>query len=156
MTATPREHELTVALLEAVLALQEAWPLIHGSPMSETRRRAISAVLRKHGDFADLHRDPHGVYLSGPMTGLPEANFPAFNAEAARLRKLGHTVVNPAEICADPATPWEACMRADIKALCDCSTLALLPGWETSKGAHLELHIAHRLGLNVILAGSIQ
>lgn len=26
------------------------------------------------------------IYISGPMSGMPEHNFPAFNAEAARLR----------------------------------------------------------------------
>ncbi|TGA83618.1 DUF4406 domain-containing protein, partial [Pseudomonas aeruginosa] len=26
------------------------------------------------------------IYLAGPMTGLPEHNFPTFHAEAARLR----------------------------------------------------------------------
>ena len=89
------------------------------------------------------------VYLSGPMTGLPELNFPAFCAEADRLRGLGYDVVNPAEINPDAAMPWDQCMRADIKALCDCDMIALLPGWETSKGAHLELHIAHRIGIAV-------
>lgn len=93
------------------------------------------------------------------MKGYPPSNFPAFNAAAAVLRGRGYDVVNPAEI--DPGIPepaegapeWEgfylACLRADIKALCDCDALALLPGWENSKGAHLELHIAHRLGLRV-------
>ena len=37
------------------------------------------------------------IYLSGPMSGLPELNFPAFHAEAARLRALGFEVVNPAD-----------------------------------------------------------
>lgn len=37
------------------------------------------------------------VYLAGPMRGIPEFNFPAFNAAAASLRKSGHTVFNPAE-----------------------------------------------------------
>lgn len=90
------------------------------------------------------------VYLSGPMTGIQDFNFPAFNAEAARLRAAGLQVVNPAEINPDTTMSWHECMRADIKALCDCDTLALLPGWESSQGAHLELHIAHRLGLRVI------
>jgi hypothetical protein len=29
------------------------------------------------------------IYIAGPMTGLPEFNYPAFNAEAQRLRGLG-------------------------------------------------------------------
>lgn len=37
------------------------------------------------------------VYVAGPMTGIPELNFPAFNAESARLRSEGLTVINPAE-----------------------------------------------------------
>lgn len=89
------------------------------------------------------------IYLSGPMTGLPDLNFPAFHEQAARLRKLGFGVVNPAEINPDASLSWEQCMRADIKALCDCDVIYLLPGWEGSKGAHLELHIAHRLGLDI-------
>jgi hypothetical protein len=90
------------------------------------------------------------VYISGPMTGLPDLNFPAFHAAAQQLRGLGLNAVNPAEINPDNGMSWEACMRADIKALCDCDAIALLPGWERSKGAHLELHIAHRLNLDVV------
>lgn len=96
------------------------------------------------------------VYLSGPMTGLPELNFPAFNAAATVLRNSGWRVVNPAELNPDPATPWAACMRSDIKALCDCDVLALLPGWEKSKGAHLELQIAHRLEIRICLLENLQ
>ena len=32
------------------------------------------------------------VYVAGPMTGLPDFNYPAFNAEAQRLRGLGYQV----------------------------------------------------------------
>lgn len=90
------------------------------------------------------------VYLSGPMTGIADLNFPAFNAEAARLRASGFEVVNPAEINPDSEMSWEACMRADIRALCDCDILALMPGWHGSRGAHLETHVAHRLGLRIV------
>jgi hypothetical protein len=44
--------------------------------------------------FNDRTRPPH---LSGPMSGLPEHNIPAFNAAAAQLRGLGFCVVNPVE-----------------------------------------------------------
>lgn len=94
------------------------------------------------------------IYLSGPMSGLPDLNFPAFHAEAARLRALGYDVVSPAEVNPDHTMLWEQCLRADIKALCDCDAIALMPGWENSKGAHLELHIAHRLGIKVLMCES--
>jgi Domain of unknown function (DUF4406) len=92
------------------------------------------------------------VYVSGPMTGLPNLNFHAFHAAAKTLREAGSIVMNPADIGEDPGKTWEDYMRTDIKMLCDCDTIYLLPGWEKSKGAHLELHIAHRIGLQVVFA----
>jgi hypothetical protein len=91
------------------------------------------------------------IYLSGPMTGLPELNFPAFAAMTASLRADGHTVTNPAEINPDGGS-WHDCMRRDIAALMDCDTVATLPGWEHSKGARLEVLIAERLGMTVVNA----
>ena len=96
------------------------------------------------------------IYISGPMSGIPEHNFPAFNAEAARLRSLGYDVVNPAEVNPDTSLTWHECLREDIKHLCDCDTLALIHGWENSQGAHLELNVAHRLGLKITLAERIE
>jgi DNA primase len=95
------------------------------------------------------------IYVSGPMTGIPEHNFPAFNAESARLRALGYEVVNPVDINPDPGTPWNECLKADLRALLDCDTIALLPGWEGSKGAHLEVHVAHRVGITITACGAI-
>ena len=94
------------------------------------------------------------VYLSGPMTGLPDLNFPAFHAHAAALRELGHHVVNPAELVPDKGLTWEDCMRADLAGLATCDAIALMPGWHTSRGAHLELHTAHRIGLLVLFVES--
>src|SRR4051812_6760126 len=37
------------------------------------------------------------VYVAGPMRGIPEFNFPAFNAAAVALRQIGCEVFNPAE-----------------------------------------------------------
>lgn len=68
------------------------------------------------------------IYLSGPMTGLPGMNFPAFNSEAARLSALCYDVINPAKLNHDPDTGWHECMRNDLAALLTCDAIALLDG----------------------------
>lgn len=84
------------------------------------------------------------VYLSGPMTGVPDLNRPAFNAAADQLRAMGMKVINPAEL-PDVAT-WEEAMRIDLAQLVtDCHALIMLPGWHTSKGALIEIYVAAAL-----------
>ena len=84
------------------------------------------------------------------MTGIEHLNFPAFYGAAAKLRALGHHVENPAEINADPAAKWEDCLRLDIARLVTCHAIYLLHGWEKSRGAKLELHIATALNMAVL------
>lgn len=60
------------------------------------------------------------VYLSGPMSGIPDHNKPAFHARAAEFR-----------------------------ALVECDAIAVLPGWQRSEGASLEVAIAKALRLPV-------
>lgn len=88
------------------------------------------------------------TYISGPMTGLPDLNFPAFFAAAEKLRAQGRNIVNPAEDDT-PGLEWHQYLREDIRALVDCSAIHMLPGWELSKGARLELHIAEQLGMAI-------
>ena len=95
------------------------------------------------------------IYISGPMSGMPEHNFPAFNAEAARLRALGYDVVNPAELNPDPEKTWHDCLRTDLMELLTCDAIALLAGWQKSAGAHLEIHVAHRVGIDIVEAKDI-
>lgn len=91
------------------------------------------------------------IYISGPMSGLPELNFPAFNEAAAKLRKLGYEVINPAEKPEEnnPDMAWADYMRLDIKLLMDCDAVALLPGWINSKGARIEITLAEELGFEL-------
>jgi hypothetical protein len=91
------------------------------------------------------------VYISGPMTGLPHFNAPAFNEAATTLRSLGFDVINPAELDAADLEPkeWHEYLRRDLVELVKCDAVALLPGWQKSKGARLELHNALELGMDV-------
>jgi hypothetical protein len=90
------------------------------------------------------------LYLAGPMTGIKDLNFPAFHRAAASLRASGYEVVNPAEINCDPTAGWAFCMRKDIAELVTCEAIGLLPGWEKSRGAKLEHHIATQLGMKEV------
>jgi hypothetical protein len=91
-------------------------------------------------------------YLSGPMSGMPLHNKPAFDAAAATLRAAGHVVLNPHEIApADPEMTWEAALRTDLLAILmlpDCQ-LVMLSGWKESRGARLEHHVASELRLPI-------
>ncbi len=97
----------------------------------------------------DLVEQVSRIYIAGPMTGLPELNFPAFNAAAAELRKRGAWVENPAEINAACDITWEDAMRADIPRLMTCDSLYLLPGWQQSRGAAIEHDLAVALKMTI-------
>ena len=95
------------------------------------------------------------IYLAGPMTGLPDNNYPAFHAEAARLRALGYTVENPAENNAPPCGTWLGWMRLALAQLIRCDTIALLDGFSDSRGARIEASLGVHLGLNTLMASEI-
>jgi Asp-tRNA(Asn)/Glu-tRNA(Gln) amidotransferase A subunit family amidase len=90
------------------------------------------------------------IYISGPMTGLPNHNEEAFTDAAAALRKKGHIVFNPAEN--DDGSrdkSWAFYMRLDVRSVSLADYMVILPGWENSKGAQLEIAIAERLEIPI-------
>jgi hypothetical protein len=90
------------------------------------------------------------VYIAGPMSGLPEHNYPAFARAAALLRTAGYAVTSPHEL--NPSDrPWQDCMRVDLKAMLDgCEAIVMLPGWVGSRGAGIELRVARAVGMDVL------
>ena len=97
---------------------------------------------------------PRIIYLSGPMTGYHEFNYPAFNAHAARLRSEGHRVYNPAEFphYGDPMDfPLRMAFASYCNFIClEADTICLLPGFEDSLGARAELALAKNCKLDVM------
>lgn len=108
------------------------------------------------------------VYIAGPMRGIEDYNFPAFDRAAKYLADLGHTVLNPADIDRetgfDPQTlptdfDWtqipktlslKEIVRRDLNAIQKCAAIYLLTGWQNSKGATAEHAVAVWLGLQVL------
>lgn len=108
------------------------------------------------------------IYLVGPMSGLPEFNFPLFNEVAAKLRAAGHQVFSPADrdIERHPEIDFSS---GDIKKVVDqgfslrdaladdtqficlhADTIYMLPGWERSFGSLAEHALAVALKHRII------
>lgn len=90
------------------------------------------------------------VYISGPMSGHTDFNFPAFHAAVADWRNEGWEVTSPAENFGGRTDlPRAEYIRKDVTQLLECSAIAVLPGWQRSAGARLEVALARELGLDV-------
>lgn len=98
------------------------------------------------------HERPEMIYISGPMSGIKDYNFPAFMAEAERLRRQGLNVCNPADHGVVEGATWSDYLRYDLAQLMQCTRIHLLPGWENSKGAQFEVLVADKLGLEISYA----
>ncbi|MGZ4518810.1 MAG: DUF4406 domain-containing protein [Mycobacteriaceae bacterium] len=110
-------------------------------------------------------------YVAGPMRGLAEFNFPAFDSLAAYMRKHEWLVFNPAEhdrevdpgMESQPAFAigdvenlqgfsFHEAMRWDLRAITHCDAIVFLPGWERSTGAGHEKYVAEVCGVEVLYA----
>jgi hypothetical protein len=104
------------------------------------------------------------------MRGVPFFNFPAFFEAEDELVSQGHEVFNPARNDVETYGPEpfineagdedslahlgltiRTAMKVDLSWICDnADAIALLPGWEKSKGATAEKALADCLGLETI------
>jgi nucleoside 2-deoxyribosyltransferase len=94
------------------------------------------------------------VYISGPITNDPD-HAEKFAAAFIDLYSQGHDPVSPVDIGRElkasmgrEPTRYEY-MRADIKAMMDCDAICMLPGFNDSWGAKIELWIAHNLHFDI-------
>lgn len=89
------------------------------------------------------------IYIAGPMTGISEFNFPAFNNKQRELEAYGYVVLNPAAFHTHTDATWEFYLRYAIQRLAEAQEIYMLPGWSQSRGASLEHHFAKALGMRI-------
>ncbi|KQQ65048.1 DUF4406 domain-containing protein [Microbacterium sp. Leaf320] len=89
------------------------------------------------------------IYVAGPMTGLPDLNYPAFRAATTQLEALGHTVEDPSTNVNPTPDDYHGWLKAGLAQLITCDAIALLDGWEASGGARLEVNVGATLGMRV-------
>jgi hypothetical protein len=103
------------------------------------------------------------VYIAGPMTNYPQFNIPAFERAAKQLRAAGFEVISPVELDSeairsealaskDGAMPasgkiggetWGEILARDVRVIADTvDAIVVLPGWNKSRGARLEVFVA--------------
>lgn len=102
------------------------------------------------------------LYLAGPMSGIPDHNFPMFDRVAGLLRDLGHTVVSPADVNRNHGynetndafvageidkAEYAKLFKLDVQEILGCEGMVMLPGWIASRGAKLEFALARMIGM---------
>ena len=101
------------------------------------------------------------VYISGPMTGVKDLNREVFFGVHYMIEDAGDILVNPHVVGKEAEKlpgfdnmtdkqKWQAYMRVDIKHLAQCDIVLALHGWESSKGATIEIELAKKIGIPVI------
>lgn len=96
------------------------------------------------------------IYLSGKITGREKEDYTRQFARAESFYKSGgFDVVNPVKISEvilkqNPDAKWEDFMKKDLEALKTCTHIALLEGWEQSKGAKIEKAEAEKSGIEIM------
>ncbi len=98
------------------------------------------------------------IYIAGPMRGIKDFNFPAFDAAKKEWGAKGWNVISPADMdrkagpLADPTGPaaLRTYMTRDTKAIIEkVDAIVVLNGWHDSKGAKVEISLADYLNLPI-------
>lgn len=124
----------------------------------EKERKAVEAGEMEEGDATIFVKFKNRivverVYISGPMTGIKDNNFPAFYEAEKKLKAMGYKTVNPAKnvITVLQYPEWEDYISAAILSMKGCTCIYFLQGWENSYGARIEKLVAEKNGMKTIV-----
>lgn len=98
------------------------------------------------------------VYICGPITDMPQNNYPAFETAEVELKKRGIPCVNPHALFDQMnhnGFTHDEYMRTCISFLAQCDKVVTLRGWEGSKGALIETRVARLLDKEIAIIESI-
>lgn len=158
-------HPTTLAILKQKIQnpewqRQEAARMLGIHPDTVTNRvctrRPVAAMFytprKENSPMSKTISAADHVYLSGPMSGLPELNAPAFHEAEERIQeRYSCNVINPAftgHLMGFDRT-HENYMEVSLALVRTSSAVVMLPGWENSPGAKAERAEAESRGIPV-------
>lgn len=102
------------------------------------------------------------IYIAGKVSGLHEQEVSEkFENAKKTIEAMNYEVINPVELVKahlnefwrcktlTDSDVWKIAMKVCIKKLVDCDGIVLLPDWQQSRGALLEVKIAEGLGIPI-------
>lgn len=109
----------------------------------------METKITSGASFQPAHtREPLKIYLSGPMTGLPNLNRAEFSRWANWITQGGDIAINPG-VLPDGLSDGEY-MDICCAMLRSADCIMLLEGWENSPGARAEWALAEKLRMSIL------
>jgi len=165
MPAPPEENDKPPMVAPSIIS--PSWEELldnahHSIDNPKPKSRNYHTLAELIADISRSAGDPHKefFYIAGPMTGIPQFNFPRFHEVATKLRAQGYNIVSPAEL--ENSVTLEAALSSEsgdhgfddlvgeksyndflgrdliICALSTCVGAIFLEGWQHSRGARGE------------------
>jgi len=111
------------------------------------------------------------IYIAGPMTGIRDFNFPEFRKMEKWMEGWGIDYISPVDMDSDYGLIFtkeematgrmsankslDSIIRRDVGAILECTGIVMLKGWEDSRGAMAEWHVARWAGRNMFYEATI-